>query len=126
MNLRRASLVVPAAACIAASAMLLLPATAVAQGENWYLRPTHIDSLPERVIPDTARGAPLEFDPGTCLGVFLDPGTGTRFVLQRDFMTGNGPIGDYALVPAGRYGVGPGVLIRMDCAIGRPLGGVPR
>ena len=58
--------------------------------------------------------------------LFIDPRNGTRFVLQRDFMTGNGPIGDYAVEPTGRYGVGPRTLVRMDCAIGRPLGGVPR
>lgn len=108
------------------AASLLLPGTVAAQGENWYLRPTPIDSLPERVIPDTAGGASLDFDPGTCQRLFIDPGNGTRFVLQRDFMTGNGPIGDYAVEPQGRYGLGPGTYVRMDCAIGRPLGGVPK
>ena len=81
--------------------MLLLPGDAAAQGQNWYLRPTRIDSLPERVVPDTAAGAPLDYDPGTCQPLFIDPRNGTRFVLQRDFMTGNGPIGDYALEPTG-------------------------
>ena len=108
------------------SAMLLLPGAAAAQGQNWYLRPTHIDSLPERVVPDTAAGAPLDYDPGTCQPLFIDPRNGTRFVLQRDFMTGNGPIGDYAIEPPGRYGVSAPTLVRMDCAIGRPLGGVPK
>ena len=108
------------------SAMLLLPGTAAAQGQNWYLRPTRIDSLPERVVPDTAAGAPLDYDPGTCQPLFIDPRNGTRFVLQRDFMTGNGPIGDYAIEPPGRYGVSAQTLVRMDCAIGRPLGGVPK
>jgi hypothetical protein len=111
---------------IVALIVLLSPSAAEAQGENWYLRPTHIDSLPERVIPDTAAGAPSDFDPGTCLGLFVDPKSGTRFVLQRSLLTDNGPIGDYAIEPPGRYGVGPGTLVRMDCAIGRPLGGVPR
>ncbi len=106
--------------------MLLLPCTVEAQGANWYLRPTRIDSLPARVVPDTAAGAPLEFDPGTCQPLFIDPRNGTRFVLQRDFMTDNGPLGDYAIEPPGRYGVGTGTLVRMDCAIGRPLGGVPK
>lgn len=112
--------------CIVIGALLMLPGAAMAQGENWYLRPTHIDSLPERVIPDTAGGASIEFDPGTCQGLFVDPANGTRFVLQRSFLTGNGPIGDYAVEPPGRYGVGPRTLVRMDCAIGRPLGGVPK
>ena len=111
---------------IVALIVLLSPSAAEAQGENWYLRPTHMDSLPERVIPDPAAGAPSDFDPGTCLGLFVDPKSGTRFVLQRSFLTDNGPIGDYAIEPPGRYGVGPGTLVRMDCAIGRPLGGVPR
>ena len=108
------------------SAMFVLPGTVEAQGENWYLRPTRIDSLPERVIPDTANGASLDFDPGTCQPLFIDAKDGTRFVLQRDFMTDNGPLGDYAIEPPGRYGVSAGTLVRMDCAIGRPLGGVPR
>ena len=114
------------AGIVALIVLLLSPRSAEAQGENWYLRPTHIDSLPERVIPDTAAGAPRDFDPGTCLDLFVDPKSGSRFVLQRSFMTGNGPIGDYAIEPPGRYGVGTGTLVRMDCAIGRPLGGVPR
>jgi len=108
------------------AAMLVTPGVAAAQGQNWYLRPTRIDSLPERVVPDTAAGASLEYDPGTCLDLFIDPGNGARFVLQRDFMTGNGPIGDYTVEPPGRYGVDSKTLIRMDCAIGRPLGAVPR
>ncbi len=115
-----------AAAGLFVVAVLTMPGAAAAQGQNWYLRPTRIDSLPERVVPDTAAGAPLDYDPGTCQQVFIDPGSSTRFVLQRDFMTGNGPIGDYAVEPPGRYGVDPRTLVRMDCAIGRPLGGVPR
>ena len=106
--------------------MLGRPDTARAQDEIWYLRPAHIDSLPERVIPDTAAGAPLDYDPGTCQKVFVDPRNGTRFILQRGVMTPNGPLGDYAVEPAGRYGVGATMLVRMDCAIGRPLGGVPK
>ena len=90
-----------AAAGLFVVAVLTMPGAAVAQGQNWYLRPTRIDSLPERVVPDTAAGAPLDYDPGTCQQVFIDPGSSTRFVLQRDFMTGNGPIGDYAVEPPG-------------------------
>lgn len=105
---------------------LAWPAAANAQGENWYLRPSHIDSLPRRVIPDTASGASLDYDPGTCQKVFVDPRNGTHFVLQREVMTDNGPLGDYAVKPPGRYGVNSQTLVRMDCAIGRPLGGVPK
>ena len=108
------------------TAMLVTPGVAAAQGQNWYLRPTHNDSLPERVVPDTAAGASLDYDPGTCLDLFIDPRNGTRFVLQRSFMTDHGPLGDYAVEPPGRYGVDTQTLVRMDCAIGRPLGGVPR
>jgi len=104
----------------------MVPGTAAAQGESWYLRPTQIDSLPKRVVPDTASGASLEFEPGTCQSLFIDPRNGTRFILRRSFMTDNGPLGDYAVEPAGSYGVRSGTLVRMDCAIGRPLGGVPR
>lgn len=115
-----------AACLLIVIATLGWPGRAQAQGENWYLRPSHLDGLPERVVPDTAGGASLDYDPGTCQKVFVDPRDGTRFLLQRDVMTGNGPLGDYAVEPPGRYGVSARMLVRMDCAIGRPLGGVPR
>lgn len=98
----------------------------MAQGANWFLRPTRLDSLPARLIPDTAAGAPLDYDPGTCPKLLIDPRNGTRFTLRRDVMTDNGPLGDYAIDPPGRYGVGAQQLVRMDCAIARPLGGVPK
>jgi hypothetical protein len=47
----------------------------------------------------------------------VDPRTGLRLVLERS-ESGHG---DYA-VPAGRYGVEPGHLLRLDCATGKTLG----
>ncbi len=105
---------------------LVLPGCAMGQGQNWYLRPTPNDSLPMRVVPDTLAGAPHELDPAACHSPLIDPATGVRFILQRSIMTDNGPLGDYSVEPPGSYGVGPKVFIRMDCAIGRPLGSVPR
>lgn len=60
--------------------------------------------------------------PGTgCRSPLVDPRDGTRLTLMR---SGDGQ-GDYA-VPAGAYQVGPGELLRIDCATGRALGVVRR
>ncbi len=56
--------------------------------------------------------------PGTgCRSPMVDPRDGTRLLLVRS----SDGMGDYA-VPAGRYDVGPGELLRLDCATGHALG----
>jgi hypothetical protein len=55
-----------------------------------------------------------------CVSPMVDPrdGTEVRFVFSTSY-------GDYE-VPAGRYGVGAGELLRLDCNTGRVIGLVRR
>lgn len=66
--------------------------------------------------------AVAEPTPGdACRNPMVDPRDGTRLRLVRS----SGTRGDYA-VPAGRYGVGGGELLRLDCATGEAVGVVRR
>lgn len=56
-----------------------------------------------------------------CRNPLIDPRDRTRLRLVRSARVGAGELGDYE-VPAGRYGVAPGELLRIDCATGEPLG----
>lgn len=84
--------------------------------------------------PDTAArpvsGAPSRFlfdatgfDPDTmvgrsaCRSPLVDPNDGTRLILARS----DGGRGDYR-VPRGRYGVGAGDLLRINCKTGAVIG----
>ena len=76
--------------------------------------------VPERFVtgdPPPAAGA----EPA-CRNPLLDPRDGTRLVLVRSTA---GTRGDYE-VPAGRYGVAPGELLRVDCTTGNAVGIVRR
>lgn len=59
---------------------------------------------------------------GGCRTPMTDPRDGTSVRLVR---SQGGQIGDYE-VPAGRYGVGAGELLRLECGTGRVVGVVPR
>ena len=52
-----------------------------------------------------------------CRNPLVDPRTDLRLVLERS----EGGHGDYS-VPEGRYEVGAGQLLRIDCATGKALG----
>ncbi len=52
-----------------------------------------------------------------CRNPLVDPRTDLRLVLERS-QAGHG---DYS-VPEGRYGVGAGQLLRIECATGRAIG----
>jgi len=56
-----------------------------------------------------------------CLSPMLDPRDGTVITFLRSRID----VGDYD-VPSGRYGVGPGELIRIECNTGRVVGIVRR
>jgi hypothetical protein len=74
--------------------------------------------VPERFeLPEAAHSAaePMCWSPVT------DPRDGTRLVLVRSAVRR----GDYE-VPAGRYGVAKGELLRLRCATGEVIGIVPR
>ena len=78
------------------------------------------------------KGLPAQFEPppgfgrlsltdtipgNACLSPMHDPRTNTEITMAR---AANGQA-DYK-VPDGRYGVGSGQLLRLDCSTGRPLG----
>lgn len=89
-------------------------------------------SMNALVVPTPARGAPERFEPldrsarlmpadtiigSGCLSPMVDP----RDEYQVRFTRAGGGVADYR-VPDGRYGVGPGQLLRLECNSGRVLG----
>jgi hypothetical protein len=58
---------------------------------------------------------------GVCLTLLLDPRDQTPLRLNRSTQFGMTHRGDYE-VPAGRYGVQRGELLRLDCATGEVIG----
>jgi hypothetical protein len=90
----------------------------------WALTPRPTDDPPERFLPDSAY-PPLATSAATthaCVARLVDPRGGTRLMLQRSAQAR----GDYAVEPAGRYGVGALELLRVECGTARPIGIVPR
>ncbi|HJP56539.1 MAG TPA: hypothetical protein VJ847_05860 [Gemmatimonadales bacterium] len=118
----------PLATCPApggAALAAILTACALGQG-----------NFPADTAARTAEDVPARFEPmapamrvapsdtisgGGCNSPLRDPRDGTALRLERAIT----PRGDYA-VPAGRYGVGPGELLRVDCNTGRAIGIVRR
>jgi len=79
-------------------------------------------SRPAQDAPDRfvhADSSAISGTPGAaaCTSPIVDPRTGTRLTMVRSYQGS----GDYS-VPANRYGVGTGELLRVDCANGEPLG----
>jgi hypothetical protein len=72
---------------------------------------------PERFV--RADASPITGTPGAaaCHSPIVDPRSGARLTMKRAY-AGNG---DYS-VPPGRYGVGSGELLRVDCATGQAVG----
>lgn len=56
-----------------------------------------------------------------CRSPLLDPRDQTRIRMLRSGAVGSTHQGDYE-VPEGRYGVGPGQLLRIECGTGQALG----
>lgn len=85
--------------------------------------PAGVVQVPDHfVVVDSASAATREPKPGEgCHNPMVDPKDGAKLTLVR---SSNG-MGDYD-VPEGRYGVGRGQLLRLDCANGRPMGVVTR
>ena len=59
-----------------------------------------------------------------CRNPMVDPRDGTRLTLKQSQPGSAGHIGDYE-VPEGRYGVGRGELLRLNCSTGVAMGVVP-
>ncbi len=79
---------------------------------------TAIDVPGHFVIGEHDGPAVAELTGGSeCRSPMVDPRDGTRIVLVRS----SGGEGDYE-APPGRYGVGTGEALRLDCATGAPVG----
>ncbi len=93
---------------------------------QWFRRPAPVAALPSQLVPDTARRAPAAFPGTACISPLLDEAGRVRFTLYRSTLLDHGPVGDYEVDPPGSYALGRDAVVRVDCAIGRPLGSVPR
>jgi hypothetical protein len=108
---------------------LLLGALVVAgcgTSRPWALTPRPTEGLPEQFVPVGAPAAAAQ-----CLVHLRDPRDDTRLDLIRSTEVVNGAgspshLGDYAVLSAGRYGIGPNELLRVDCGKGRAIGVVDR
>jgi len=106
------SLVRPLAA---AGVALLAACSTTVNYPTAVLRPAM--DAPERFVREDS--SPITGTPGTapCTSPIVDPRSGARLTMERAYQGR----GDYA-VPAGRYGIGVGELLRIDCATGEPIG----
>ena len=77
--------------------------------------------VPTHFLVMTSGGVAAEPVPGQCKNTILDPRDQTRIVLVRS-AEGRG----YYRVPVGRYGVGSGELLLVECGTGRAMGIVKR
>lgn len=103
--------------------LLALFLAACGVSPNWTeFTPRPAAGLPERFeAPNAGPGVPT-----ACTSPLLDARDGTELVMLRSSNQGGSPIGDYAVSPAGRYGIGENEALRVDCRSWRPLGMVPR
>jgi hypothetical protein len=90
--------------------------------DDWGAIPGPVPGLPDRFTPPPVPGAESST---ACLNPLTDPRDGTRLTLVRSRGVPPPPIGDYE-VEGGRYGVGPGELLRVNCATWEGVGRVPR
>ena len=102
-------------------ALQLLPACGVSA--NWLeFTPRPVAGLPAQFeAPNAGPG-----EPTACTSPLRGARDGTELVMLRSSNQGGSPIGDYAVSPVGRYGIGEREALRVDCRDWRPLGVVPR
>ncbi len=105
---------------------LLVAAGAILSGcgvsRPWDQTPTPVAALPDRLA---SAGAPL--NDSSCVARLVDPDSGTLFELARSTAERDprlGPLGDYRIDGANRYGLEERLLVRVQCRTGRPLGSV--
>lgn len=77
--------------------------------------------VPTHFLVMASGGVTAEPVPGQCRNPMVDPRDQTRIVLVRS-SEGRG----YYRVPVGRYGVGSGELLLVECGTGRAMGIVKR
>ncbi len=108
------------------SAALLFVAACGRSGP-WQLVPRPVTGLPEQFVANAP--SPAGAEAGACRTPLRDARDGTLLTLVRS-TRGRGEMdvawGDYAVSPAGRYGVQVGELLRVECGSGQPVGKVPR
>lgn len=83
-------------------------------------------TVSERAILRPATGITAPFEPpqgitlggNTCKSPMIDPTDGTEVRMERSFTSG---MGEYS-VPEGKYGVGRGELLRINCNTGEVVG----
>ncbi len=73
--------------------------------------------VPTHFLVLSSGGTAVEPVPGSCKSPLLDPRDQTRIILVRS-AEGRG----YYRVPPGRYGVGSGELLLVECGTGRVMG----
>jgi hypothetical protein len=105
-------------------AVILLLGSACAMGTSTY--PIDAPARTASDVPGQFVMAPGAVGPDTastpaCHNPMIDPRDGTRIVLVS---AQGGKVGDYR-VPEGRYGVGPGELLRLNCGSGAVIGIIP-
>ena len=77
--------------------------------------------VPTHFLVLTPRGTAVEPVPGSCKNPLIDPRDQTKIVLVRSSEDRG-----YYRVPPGRYGVGGGELLLVECGTGRVMGIVKR
>ncbi|MBP7146380.1 MAG: hypothetical protein KBD01_02460 [Acidobacteria bacterium] len=107
-------------ACLVAVVLVLAGCASTGRGAGTAepLPPTDVPAA-FLVADDGRLRPPLPED--RCRTTLVDPRDDTQLRLVRS----REGWGDYS-VPPGRYGVGDGFLLRVECATGIPLGIVPR
>lgn len=108
--------------------LALAVAACAASTLDWSASGRAPRDVPPAFVPDTA-AAPSAVPARTCLVHLRDPRDGTRLLLVRSASTDQGAPGlrgDYEVERPGRYGAGPGELLRLDCASGAVVGVVRR
>lgn len=109
--------------CFALVSLLGVPGCSTHLPADVAPRPT--SGAPARFIVDTALQPPVTTGP-ICAVHLRPPEGGVRLTLTTSSRIQGVLAGDYAVDPAGSYGVGARERFRVDCQSGAPLGIVPR
>lgn len=112
---------------LAGAFTIALIAAACGSTSHADLTPEPLTGLPERFLGAGDAGAAPAGE--ACRSPLRDPASGVVLTLVRsgrDAVRVNVGWGDYAVSPAGSYGIGADQLLRVECGSGRPAGVVPR
>ena len=107
-------------AALVLSALFVAGCSSTAPSGRKELMRDAID-VPTHFLVLTHGGAAVEPVPGSCKNPLIDPRDQTKIILVRS-AEGRG----FYRVPQGRYGVGGGELLVVECGTGRAMGIVKR